>query len=480
MIFLIKTTSFYLLFLSFIINFIQSLNENGFTVKYVFSCIRHGARSPHNITKDGIDQFDFKWNIPSGELMTAGQRQHYALGLLFREKYDGFIDRQVKYGDTYIVSTNFNRTIMSALSFIQGLYSEGKKINDSQLKYSNPPRFPISKSKDDEEVSNRLKDIEYSNINKAETYPLYIINDGEPFYEINKKRFCDGYPELFEEYPKGRSENIMNLYYRQEKVLSNKFNISISKLNPLESKNKLYYLADGYISAYFQGHDLAGKFFNGDEEQAKIMLDDLTTYFTRDLTWGTLGDDYSKLARYTKSRLMRLIMERMDNRIKSSEYTIENTKMYLFFMHDRDLAEIMVLLKYVFNSNLEDIKFASYYSFELLLFNKTDSLDKNDYYIRIVYDSKPVLTIKYEDFSKMLLAVLVDDISIDYFCSKNNNDLIIGLTFMIVILIGSITSFILMLNKIFNISHQSKGEDRDDFENNQGSAETLKTKMSME
>ena len=78
---------------------------------------------------------------------------------------------------------------MSALSFIQGLYSEGKKLNDSQLKYSNPPKFPISKSLDDEEVSNRLKDIEYSNINTAETYPLYIINDGEPFYEINKKRF---------------------------------------------------------------------------------------------------------------------------------------------------------------------------------------------------------------------------------------------------------------------------------------------------
>ena len=90
----------------------------------VVTLIRHGDRTPcHAIPKHPYD-----WKLGLGELTALGINQEYTLGKSFRAKYveqlaflpDKFDDRLV-----YARSTNYNRTLMSAQSFLCGLYPPG-------------------------------------------------------------------------------------------------------------------------------------------------------------------------------------------------------------------------------------------------------------------------------------------------------------------------------------------------------------------
>ena len=112
-------------------------------VKFVAIFLRHGARSPIKL----IDKFSkyYSWPMGPEELTPLGQRQHYLLGRVLREKYiikhnmfpNGFDPTKI-----YLRSTDIHRTIMSAQSFAMGLYSNGsQRLSNKQLKNANwkPP-----------------------------------------------------------------------------------------------------------------------------------------------------------------------------------------------------------------------------------------------------------------------------------------------------------------------------------------------------
>eukprot|EP01016_Furgasonia_blochmanni_P038430 TRINITY_DN4646_c0_g1_i1.p1 TRINITY_DN4646_c0_g1~~TRINITY_DN4646_c0_g1_i1.p1 ORF type:complete len:356 (-),score=32.41 TRINITY_DN4646_c0_g1_i1:61-1128(-) len=85
---------------------------------------RHGARSP---LKFPVHPEYWKDTQP-GELMQAGTRMHYLLGTEMRKRYiinNPFLPNNYTSTSLYVRSTDFNRTMMSALSFLQGLYPAG-------------------------------------------------------------------------------------------------------------------------------------------------------------------------------------------------------------------------------------------------------------------------------------------------------------------------------------------------------------------
>ena len=119
---------------------------------------RHGAREPV------YELYDYKSYPSQGELTSVGMRQHYNLGSVLRHEYIDkvkLLSPQFDSSEIYISSTNLNRTIISALSQLYGLYPLGTgpqltKLDSEEL--YNPP-FDIQDS------------FEYNNSNYEEALP---------------------------------------------------------------------------------------------------------------------------------------------------------------------------------------------------------------------------------------------------------------------------------------------------------------------
>jgi len=91
----------------------------------VVEIFRHGIRSPE------AHEFDPSWEkIGYGELTNAGIRQQYVLGAALKELYPNLL---LPYSPAkiFVQSTQENRTIMSALSQLYGVYyQEGPNLGD--------------------------------------------------------------------------------------------------------------------------------------------------------------------------------------------------------------------------------------------------------------------------------------------------------------------------------------------------------------
>jgi hypothetical protein len=115
-----------LIFLTILINLTKQRN-----LIFVLTHFRHGARAPIAPSDDPYDYFNKSWNNPS-QLTGVGNRMHYILGLHNRERYimnedTKLLDESCNLHDILIMSTNFNRTINSALAQLYGLYPEETK-----------------------------------------------------------------------------------------------------------------------------------------------------------------------------------------------------------------------------------------------------------------------------------------------------------------------------------------------------------------
>ena len=392
------------------------LTDEDYTIKFVWTAFRHGARAS-NTVKNGKDLFNFDWDIDHGELTNVGIRQHFILGQLQRQRYSRFLSKTIQKGELYMLSTDFNRTIMSLMSHYQGLYEEGQSLTEEQRVIAIPPGITY------ESLPDKYKNSKYSLTDNISIQALHVIPDGKPYYEINKHKYCEGIPEMKDENPNGHLQNIKELLSKRSYEITNLFNITIDYSNLLNSRMDLFNLADGYISAYFESKNIKEKYFHNNKTEAENMLYDFTKFFSQDLTIGTYGEEEAYKARVTKSRLMRLVLKYIDYRtfndtkdINGNEiYTNENPKMVIYSIHDRDLAEIMMLLKFSFNTELELIPFASYYNIELL--SKTNASNKEEYYIRIIYNGKQVILLNLKEFKDTLSSSLISDEEIEKFCS---------------------------------------------------------------
>ena len=214
---------------------------------------RHGARVPLNLDSEGLDYLGEKWENP-GELAPSGQRTEYILGLRNRQRYikDKYHFLAEKYNphELLVYCSEFNRTMISMISQLQGLYpmytKGGDTLNPDLIEESIPP-FNISCEEIDNEIKN-LNDSALPNYMTAipvhqislieKRFVNYINNDCKPIVnktlennKKNKKTIIEAANFFNNKY----SEKLSNFYTKNPKDFKYDFDWILSFCDTLMS-----------------------------------------------------------------------------------------------------------------------------------------------------------------------------------------------------------------------------------------------------
>ncbi|XP_032265100.1 prostatic acid phosphatase isoform X2 [Phoca vitulina] len=117
-------------------------------LKLVTLVFRHGDRSPiETFPNDPIKESS--WPQGFGQLTQLGMEQHYELGQYIRKRYRKFLNESYKREQVYIQSTDVDRTLMSAMTNLAGLFPpEGISVWNPSLPWQPIPVHTLSLSED--------------------------------------------------------------------------------------------------------------------------------------------------------------------------------------------------------------------------------------------------------------------------------------------------------------------------------------------
>jgi len=91
-------------------------------LKLVHLLYRHGDRTPIKPYSTDPYKAASNWPVGFGQLTSRGKMQQYELGQWIRARYDGFLSSNYSEQEIVVRSTDVDRTLMSALSNLAGLY----------------------------------------------------------------------------------------------------------------------------------------------------------------------------------------------------------------------------------------------------------------------------------------------------------------------------------------------------------------------
>ena len=167
-----KNKTFWLI-LFCIQNILLFKEESDDKLLFVLEHFRHGARGPYKSFDydNWEDLFDVKWN-GSGELTSLGMRMHYLLGVAFRNKYKNFISNEYNPNEIFVISTDLNRTIMSAYSNLLGTFYNSTKTKKMEI----DDKFILNKN-----YSEKIKNISYEF--KNDVFPVHFFKEKDLSYK---------------------------------------------------------------------------------------------------------------------------------------------------------------------------------------------------------------------------------------------------------------------------------------------------------
>ncbi|XP_029866245.1 prostatic acid phosphatase isoform X3 [Aquila chrysaetos chrysaetos] len=90
-------------------------------LKFVVVVFRHGDRTPVVNFPTDLHK-ESEWPQGFGQLTKTGMQQLFELGQYTRERYSNFLNSTYNRQEFYIQSTDYDRTIMSAQSYLSGLF----------------------------------------------------------------------------------------------------------------------------------------------------------------------------------------------------------------------------------------------------------------------------------------------------------------------------------------------------------------------
>ena len=100
----------------------NSLDQDLSGLQLVHLLYRHGDRTPIKPYATDPYKDSSHWPVGFGQLTSRGKMQQFELGQWIRKRYDGFLSSNYSEQEIVVRSTDVDRTLMSAMSNLAGLY----------------------------------------------------------------------------------------------------------------------------------------------------------------------------------------------------------------------------------------------------------------------------------------------------------------------------------------------------------------------
>lgn len=206
--------------------------------KLVFAHVlyRHGDRTPVDPYPTDPWRDPKYWPTGWGQLTNIGKRQHYELGKWLRRRYNSLLNETYSNQEVYIQSTDVDRTLMSALSNLAGMFPpKGKDIWNEGLAWQPIPIHTIPEN-EDSVLANKKPCPAYK-------YALSKLLHTEFFQKLDK-RFASLYEYLTK--MTGRKINTLETAEKiyDTFVIEEKYNLTLPEWSKkVYPSDDLYYIA---------------------------------------------------------------------------------------------------------------------------------------------------------------------------------------------------------------------------------------------
>lgn len=136
----LKNTKYFIIYLKILL----------FKLLPSFQLFRHGDRTPvMTYPNDPYQEDAWQKYGGFGQLTQTGMSQHYEFGKFLRKHYASFLHEYYMRQYVKTVSTDFDRTLMSAYSLLTGLYSpQDYQVWNSNITWQPIPVHTTDKSND--------------------------------------------------------------------------------------------------------------------------------------------------------------------------------------------------------------------------------------------------------------------------------------------------------------------------------------------
>jgi len=410
-----------ILLFSLLFSFIFSSSESHNKTRFVFKIFRHGARAPFT-DKKGIDALLNYWKEGNYKITSLGIRQEYVMGLHDRIKYSKYLDEKFSPKEIKAMSSNADRTIISANAYLMGLYNKQFKeeFTSSQRINSIPPIY------DDIDIQSIEK--EYSDFfspNNIQLIPVHILKEANRlnFFKEN----CPFAEKVFQK--NLNLSEIVNFYtkfnqtYGEELCKLLKIPYPKSKTHFMNHK-EVFWFSDSINNAYIHDKEitiLKNSSINMDEllkvAHESIYIDNFY-YFAGDKQMSMV---YSTSLLQEIIKLMKARVEIDEKEGLKQTYDAKNTKFVIYALHDYDLTSVFVSLSSIFNLNITFFPtFSSSITLELVYCGNEENVNKDDFYINFNFNGKEILNFSFPYFYKEIEKNIYNEKEFYNYCNQDN------------------------------------------------------------
>ena len=349
-----------------------------------------------------------------------GLRSHYLLGVATKNRYENFLSKSFDTNEIFIISTDVNRTITSAMSNLQGIYRNYttpnltiEQIDNAKIKGLNGTYEQKINEKIDELKKSYIKD-------GISIMPIHLFSRVGLQFKLNDNDFCPGIIKYKEESKNQKDvkkivkEFTDNTNETFGKYIFEFMNVSSEKTSDyLYTNNNLYYICDTFIADYFSGIYMPHIIQTG-IDMDKFYYHCLN-YSIIDSYYLSYGLPPTKLSYLTSSPVFRTIFNYMDIRIKLFEENNpdkidpSSPKFVIYSGHDSTVAGIDVFLKSVFGIEYDNPQYTTSQLIELWH-------NKSGYYVKYLYNQKEKGIYKLNDFKEKINKNILPEDEINEIC----------------------------------------------------------------
>jgi len=389
-------------------------------IRFAFTMFRHGARNPElSLNANHDDPLGEHWSAP-GELTPVGMRMHYLLGHRNRVKYQGFLSSSFSANEVYVKSSDFNRTIMSAMSQLQGLFppGTGPELNDWQQKVGVPPTNDYGfKAEQDKMNKSALPE-------QVQVFPIHLFDrDRKSNFFFYNPYVCSPFAALFSK--NQNQPRFVEFGKKFEELWGNKIRkaMNIEKdTTYFNNYMNLFNLMDTFVSAYTDGRKLQSMLDAGID----LAAFNKTAYefHFNDILYNWNGDEQKWFARISMSAVIPDVLRWMTDRISADlagkGYSGYKTPKYVMFSaHDVTLGSAQTVIDEALKiDNVYYTPYASSLFFELHRPDgaKAATLTENDYTVKVIYNDHDLKTLSFPQFRDALKPTVLTDAEVSTFC----------------------------------------------------------------